>query len=395
MRFEDLKLKEEVARAVAQFGFSRTTWIQAKVIPPALEGRDVIGEAPTGSGKTLAFAIPIAERLNGSNNVQALVVTPTRELALQVSGVLARTMRYMGVRVATVYGGVAIEPQIRELRSAGVVVGTPGRLLDHLRRGTLRLDRVKVLVLDEADRMLDMGFIEDVRRIIKRTPGSRQTLLFSATIPPQVKHLARRFMRNHVHIRSRGDKPEIEECFIEVREGEKFQLLLALLERERPSSAIVFCNTKQMASILAANLRRHVSAAAIHGDMTQAKREHVMRRFRAGELRILVATDVAARGIDIPRVSHVFNYDIPSSADDYTHRIGRTARGGARGKAFCLLAPSQHDSMRRVHRSFPHIARRDFEAELSRYPALDPRQGRLRKRRGPGFSRRRGDGRRW
>ncbi len=382
MKFEELELKEEVMRAIADFGFSETTSIQARVIPPALEGRDVIGEAPTGSGKTLAFAIPIAEKIDGNGGVQALVVTPTRELALQVSEVLAQTARFLGVRVATIYGGVAIEPQIRELKSAGIVVGTPGRLLDHLRRGTLRLGKVKVLVLDEADRMLDMGFIDDVRRIIRSTPRSRQTLLFSATIPPEIKRLASRFMRDHRHIRNgEEDKPEIEECFIEVREGEKFQLLLALLEAEKPESAIVFCNTKVVASVVAANLAKFgEGVAAIHGDLSQAKRERVMADFRSGRLRILVATDVAARGIDIPAVSHVFNYDIPASADDYTHRIGRTARGGAKGRALCLLSPKQHDNMRRVHRSFPYIARREFDAELSRYPALDHRLGRLPRR---------------
>jgi ATP-dependent RNA helicase DeaD len=383
LKFEDLNLKKEVARALEGFGFSEATWIQARVIPPALEGRDVIGEAPTGSGKTLAFAIPIAEKVDGSGGVQALVVTPTRELALQVSGVIAELTRFLGVQVATVYGGVALEPQLRELKSAGIVVGTPGRLLDHMRRGTLRLGKVRVLVLDEADRMLDMGFIEDVQRIIRSTPRSRQTLLFSATIPPPVRRLAARFMRSYLHIRTQeNDKPEIEEGFVEVRDGEKFQLLLALLEAEEPRSAIVFCNTKLMASVLAANLKRHgVGAAAIHGDLSQARRERVMADFRSGRLRVLVATDVAARGIDIPAVSHVFNYDIPASADDYTHRIGRTARAGAKGKALCLLSPSQHDDMRRVHRSFPHIARREFEADLSRYPALDHRLGRLPRRR--------------
>jgi len=397
LKFEELKLKEEVAKAISDFGFSETTSIQARVIPPALEGRDVIGEAPTGSGKTLAFAIPIAEKIKRDAGVQALVVTPTRELALQVSEVIAKTTRYLRIRVATVYGGVAIEPQIRELRSAGVVVGTPGRLLDHLRRGTLKLGKVKILVLDEADRMLDMGFIEDVQRIIRHTPRERQTLLFSATIPPEIKRLASRFMRSYLHIRNvEEDKPEIEECFIEVREGEKFQLLQALLEAEKPESAIIFCNTKIVASIVAANLAKHgMSVAAIHGDLSQAKRERVMNSFRAEKLRILVATDVAARGIDIPAVSHIFNYDIPDNGDDYTHRIGRTARGGAKGKAFCLLSPSHHDNMRRVHSAFPHIERREFDAELSRYPALDYRLGRLLPRKGRrsfsrSFPRRRG-----
>ena len=376
MRFEDLKLKEEVARAISGFGFSETTSIQARVIPPALEDRDVIGEAPTGSGKTLAFAIPIAQKVKRNDGVQALVVTPTRELALQVSEVVAQVIRHLGVQVATVYGGVGIEPQIHELRSAGVVVGTPGRLLDHLRRGTLRLGKVKVLVLDEADRMLDMGFIEDVQRIIRHTPRNRQTLLFSATIPPEIKRLASRFMRSYLHLRNNDgeDKPEIDECFIEVGEGEKFQLLQALLEAEKPESAIIFCNTKIMADLVAANLaKRKVSAAAIHGDLSQARREKVMNSFRSGKLRILVATDVAARGIDIPAVSHIFNYDIPDNGDDYTHRIGRTARAGAKGRAICLLTPRQHDNMRRVHRARPHIGREEFDAELSSYPSLDRR----------------------
>jgi ATP-dependent RNA helicase DeaD len=374
LKFSEIKMSPEVRRAIDGFGFTDLTYIQEKAILPAMSGRDVIGQAPTGSGKTLAFGIPIAERLEKGKGVQALVVCPTRELTLQDTGVLKDTCRYNGIKVVPVYGGTAIEPQIRGLKSCEVVVGTPGRLLDHLRRNTLRLNGVRILVLDEADRMVDMGFIDDIRKIIRATPEKRQTMLFSATITRPVHSLSQRFMRNTMVIKPEGktDAPEIEQSYIEVKNSEKFQLLLALIVMENPDGAIIFTNTKVQADLVANNLlANNQNALALHGDLSQIKREAVMEEFRAGNLRFLVATDVASRGLDIPAVSHIFNYDIPDDPDDYIHRIGRTARAGRKGKAICLLSPSDHDNMRNLHQIHPDLAAERVEFDPSRYAPLD------------------------
>lgn len=355
-------------------GFSEPTYIQAKVIPPALEGKDVIGQAPTGSGKTVAFAVPIAETVKRGAGVQALVVCPTRELTLQVAGVLKDVTKYQGLTVSPIYGGVSLNPQREALRQTEVVVGTPGRLLDHIHRGSLRLAGVRILVLDEVDRMLDMGFIDDVRRIITFTARDRQTMFFSATIPGPVRRLAERFMRDPLLFEpiDEAEKPKVDEYYIEVPEEHKFQLLLALIDYENPPSAIIFCNTKIMADLLGQGLWRNgVNAAAIHGDLTQDRREKVMREFRAGRLKILVATDVASRGLDIYGISHIFNYDIPEDPTDYVHRIGRTARAGRTGKAISLLSPYSHDAMRHLHELHPGIGPRTFEFDPEAYQGLD------------------------
>ena len=367
-------MSREVRRTIDGFGFTDLTYIQKKAIIPAMSGRDLIGQAPTGSGKTLAFGIPIAERLDAGSGIQALIVCPTRELTIQDSGVLKDLCRYRGIKVATVYGGAPIEPQIKRLKKCEVVVGTPGRLLDHMRRRTLRLDGIRILVLDEADRMVDMGFIDDIRKIIRATPEKRQTMLFSATITRPVHNLSKRFMRNAMSIESEGtiDKPEIEQSYIEVKDSEKFQLLLALIVMENPDGAIIFTNTKIQADLVANNLlANNQNALAIHGDLRQSKREAVMEEFRAGNLRFLVATDVASRGLDIPVVSHIFNYDIPDDPDDYIHRIGRTARAGAKGRAICLLAPEDHDNMRNLHQIHPELSGETIEFDPSRYAPID------------------------
>ncbi|MEE8403394.1 MAG: DEAD/DEAH box helicase, partial [Candidatus Hydrothermarchaeaceae archaeon] len=360
--------------AIDGFGFTDLTYIQEKAILPAMSGRDLIGQGPTGSGKTLAFGIPIAERLDAGKGIQALIVCPTRELTLQDAGVLKDTCRYRGIKVATIYGGTPIEPQIKSLKSCEVVVGTPGRLLDHLRRGTLKLNGIRILVLDEADRMVDMGFIDDIRKIIRATPEKRQTMLFSATITKPVHNISQRFMRNTMIIKPESgiDAPEIEQSYIEVKDSEKFQLLLALIVKENPEMGIIFTNMKVRADLIANNLlANNQNALALHGDLTQFKRETVMEEFRAGNLRFLVATDVASRGLDIPAVSHIFNYDVPDDPDDYVHRIGRTARAGRKGRAICLLSPSDHDNMRNLHQIHPDLAAEKIEFDLSKYSPLD------------------------
>ncbi len=374
MKFSEIEMSPEVRRAIDGFGFTDLTYIQEKAILPAMSGRDVIGQAPTGSGKTLAFGIPIADRLEKGKGIGALIVCPTRELALQVTEVLGDICRHKGITVTAVYGGAAIEPQLRSLRKSEVVVGTPGRLLDFIRRRALRLNGVRILVLDEADRMLDMGFIDDIRKIIRETPKNRQTLLFSATVTRPVHRIAQRFMNNTLVIESESgtDAPEIEQSYIEVKDNEKFQLLLALIVMENPDGAIIFTNMKVQADLVANNLlANNQNALALHGDLSQFKRDSVMEEFRSGNLRFLVATDVASRGLDIPAVSHIFNYDIPDDPDDYVHRIGRTARAGRKGRAISLLSPSDHDNMRNLHQVHPDLTCERVEFDPSKYSPLD------------------------
>lgn len=360
MRFEEMNIGPSVLKAIREQRYERPTEIQGAVIPRAMGGEDVIGCSATGSGKTAAFAIPILEKLEGKGGIQALILAPTRELALQIAAMVGALGRYRGVEVLPVYGGQPMRAQISALRRTEVVVGTPGRLLDHLRRGTMSLGKVRTLVIDEADRMLDMGFLPDVEAIIRETPRSRQTMLFGATMPEEVQRLGRRHMRNPVYFSAehKEEKPKIEQACIEVAQEEKFQALLALLERENPSSAIIFCNTKRMTGNLARQISKsRFQACAVHGDLTQNQRERAIRDFREGEPGILVATDVASRGLDIEGVSHIFNYDIPRNPQDYVHRIGRTGRAGREGKAFSILCPRDLENMMKVERYYHPLAR--------------------------------------
>lgn len=391
MKFEEIDINPLILKAVRDLKFKEMTFIQESVLPSALDSRDVIGQSPTGSGKTAAFSIPLIQKVEKGKGVQALVLSPTRELALQITGMIKDMSRYKKVNVVTVYGGQPIKVQFAGLRKAEIVVGTPGRVLDHLRRKTLDLSGVRILVLDEADRMLDMGFIRDITAIIRHTPRNRQTMLFSATIPREVMRLAGRFMKSPEIFRSAGDveKPQVRQTYIEVEKNEKFQMLLALLEREDPFSAIIFTNTQAMADVLSKNLyKNRVNAWAIHGGLKQSRRERIMGRFRKGDFPILVATDVASRGLDITGVSHIFNYDIPSSADDYTHRIGRTARAGETGRAICILSPDGHDNMRRVHAQHKDVEPEVFEEfDSGNYPRIKFRLGRQFKNKGKKFYR--------
>ncbi len=383
MKFEEINIDPLILKAVRDLGYKEMTFIQESVLPTALGGIDVVGQSPTGSGKTAAFSIPLIQGVERGKGVQAIVLSPTRELALQTTDMIKKMSKYRRVGVVTVYGGQPINVQFSGLRKAEIVVGTPGRVLDHLRRGTLDLSNVKMLVLDEADRMLDMGFIQDISNIIRHTPRNRQTMLFSATIPREIMRLAGRFMKRPKIFRARDDveKPKVKQTYIEVGKKEKFQMLLALLKRENPTSAIIFTNTKSMADILSKNLyRNRINAWAIHGGLKQSRRERIMERFRRGEFPILVATDVASRGLDITGVSHIFNYDIPPNAEDYIHRIGRTARAGRTGRAICILCPDGHDNMRRIHAEYKDVKPEVFEGfDPSEYPGIKFRVG----RRGP------------
>jgi ATP-dependent RNA helicase DeaD len=344
--FAALGLSVEVRRAIADLGFEEPSPVQAQAIPLLLQGRDVIAQALTGSGKTAAFGIPMAERLDPALNVvQGLVLTPTRELAVQVADQLYRLGRYRGLRVLPVYGGQPIDRQLRALRAgAQVLVATPGRLMDHLRRGSVDLGRTRLAVLDEADEMLNMGFLEDVEWILSRLPGERQTALFSATMPEPVRALAQRYLRDPVLVelgRPRGAPvPTVNQRYYEVPGRYKFEALVRLLDVEQPGLALVFCATKRGVDEVAEALRaRGYDVEALHGDMSQALRDRAIRAAREGRVEVLVATDVAARGLDVEHITHVINYDLPQDAETYVHRIGRTGRAGRAGEAITFVTP--------------------------------------------------------
>jgi ATP-dependent RNA helicase DeaD len=344
--FARLGIREPFLRALRALEFTQPTPIQEAAIPPALEGRDVVGQARTGTGKTAAFALPILERVFPGEGPQALILAPTRELAAQVSAEVERLARYDDVRSAPVYGGVSFDGQRRALaRGAEIVVGTPGRILDHARRGTLDLGAFSIVVIDECDRMFDLGFRPDIERILDRTTGRRQLLLFSATVEGELLKIVARHMRDPVVVRTVPEKltvDEVEQRFVTVARDRKVAALMRLLRDERPAQAIIFTRTKRGAERLARRLDEEgVTVEELHGDLLQERRERVLKQFRAGSVRLLVATDVAARGLDIPTVSHVINYDMPDEAEAYVHRVGRTARMGALGKAITLVEPGQ------------------------------------------------------
>jgi superfamily II DNA/RNA helicase len=342
--FGGLTLTEQTARALDDMKYSQPTEIQAMAIPLLLEGKDVVGQAQTGTGKTAAFGIPLVERIDPSMLVvQALVLAPTRELASQIAQEVGKIGRHRGVRVAAIYGGASMGAQLSELkRGAQVVVGTPGRILDHLKRGTLSFESVTYLVLDEADRMLDMGFMPDVERILRRTPRSRQTALFSATVPTVVRIISRRHMRDAVTVQVKPEErtvTSVEQIFYEVAERDKPEALRAVLKEQVPERAMVFCRTQIAVDRLTRILRRDgIAVEAIHGSLGQGQRERVLADFRRGAVTLLIATNLAARGLDIPEVSHVINYDIPEESESYVHRIGRTARMGREGMAITFVA---------------------------------------------------------
>jgi len=344
MRFDELQLSQETEKAVADMGFEKLTPIQAQAIPLVIEGRDIVGQAQTGTGKTLAFGIPIVELLGrNSRSLEALVICPTRELAIQVSGELTKLARHRkDVSVVTVYGGQPIQRQIADLKKAArIVVGTPGRIIDHMNRGTLRLGMVRIVVLDEADEMLDMGFLDDVETILGATAPERQTLLFSATIPRTILALARKYQKDSQMVNvvsSQLTVPEVEQTYFEVSQGTKLDVLCRLIDTYKLDSSLVFCNTKRQVDKTARELQtRGYRADSLHGDMTQSRRESTMLKFRKKLSKILVATDVAARGLDVEGIEAVFNYDLPRDEQYYVHRIGRTARMGKGGRAITLI----------------------------------------------------------
>jgi ATP-dependent RNA helicase DeaD len=367
-QFTKLGLGKELTDVLKQIGFKVPSEIQEKAIPLALAGRDIIGGSATGSGKTLAFASPIIENLEPSDDVQALILTPTRELAEQVATSIRNFGKNKGLNVVAVYGGVNIDPQIRGIAKADVLVGTPGRIIDHLDRRTLRLDCIKFLVLDEVDRMFDMGFSKDVELIINKCPKKRQTMMFSATIFDGIDYLSRKYTRDPVRIslQSYVDYSKLKQVYYDVPDNKKFSLLVGLLKKENADLVMVFCNTRRNVDFITGNLIEvGIRAKAIHGGIEQNKRIKVLDEFHSKKLGVLVCTDVAARGLDIKGVSHVYNYDIPPDPKDYVHRIGRTARAGEEGKAITLLSSRDYENFRALMQS------KDVKIESEELPQID------------------------
>jgi ATP-dependent RNA helicase DeaD len=355
--FNELNISDSVKKAIDEMGFEEATPIQGQAIPLAMDGKDLIGQAQTGTGKTAAFGIPMIEAIDPrSTAIEGIVIVPTRELALQVAEELNKIGHYKGIFTLPIYGGQDIRWQIKALKNKPhIIAGTPGRLIDHLvRRRTIKADEIRIAVLDEADEMLDMGFIEDIETILETTPKNRQTLLFSATVSGPVEKLAQKFLKNPVRL-GLGEKSvtvvATEQVYLEVTERQKFDALSRLLDVHLPELAIVFVRTKRRVDELAGALsERGYPAAGIHGDMLQSKRENTLNLFRSGKIDILVATDVAARGLDIPGVTHIYNFDIPQDPDSYVHRIGRTGRAGKAGMATTFVTPREYNLMRLIEK---------------------------------------------
>lgn len=341
--FEQLSLSPEMMRAIEQVHYTTATEIQAKTIPLLLEGKDVIGRSNTGTGKTAAFGIPAIETTDPSvKKPQVLILSPTRELAMQICEEMRKFAQYkQGIKIAVVYGGAPIERQFRDLKGANIIIGTPGRVMDHMRRHTLKLQDIKTVILDEADEMLNMGFVDDIKLILSEVPQERQTVLFSATMPPAIMNLTAEFQNDpETVVVNKGQRTldAIEQVYYQVPMGRKMDVLNILLQMYEPKRSIVFCNTKKMVDELVVYLNEHgFKAIGLHGDMKQTVRTQVMENYKSGRIHILVATDVAARGIDVENVEAVFNYDIPQDNEYYIHRIGRTGRAGKTGMAFTLI----------------------------------------------------------
>lgn len=356
-KFEDLGISSATLKSLQRMGFEEATPVQAETIPLSLQNKDLIGQAQTGTGKTAAFGVPLIDKLDMESNViQGIVIAPTRELAVQVSEELYKIGYGKRARVLAIYGGQDINRQIRALKNnPQIIVGTPGRILDHINRKTMRLENIHTVILDEADEMLNMGFIEDIESILSKTPEERQTLLFSATMPAPIQRMAEKFMKEPQVVRVKTKEmtvPLIEQYYIEVQEKSKFDILTRLLDIQTPELAIVFGRTKRRVDELseALNLRGYM-AEGIHGDLTQAKRLQVLRKFKEGSIDVLVATDVAARGLDISGVTHVYNFDIPQDPESYVHRIGRTGRAGKEGVAMTFITPREKSYLAVVERT--------------------------------------------
>lgn len=357
VKFKDLSLSQETLKAIDQMGYIQAYPIQAKTIPLILQGKDVIGLAMTGTGKTASFGLPLIEKVDPNNRrVQALIVCPTRELAIQVSGELSKFLKYKrNISVLPVYGGQPIEGQIRALKKGvQIIVGTPGRLMDHIDRKTINLGSISMVVLDEADEMLNMGFRQDIEKILQKTPASRQTITFSATMPPAILILVKKYQKNPELIKVSDENAAattVEQHYFEIESHKKLSLLKALLSQHNPYLAIVFCNTKYRVDDVVRKLRQNgFNAEGLHGDINQSKRTRIMNKFRSGNVQVLVATDVAARGIDVPNIDIIINYEIPNDEKLYVHRVGRTGRAGKTGLALNFVAKRDIPAFRNINR---------------------------------------------
>ncbi len=352
--FQELKLDPQILRGVNAAGFTRPFPIQERTISPLLAGLDVIGQAKTGTGKTAAYGLPLLQAIDTQRKeVQAIVLSPTRELALQITNELKKLGMYTGTKIVTIYGGQSINLQFKALKhGAHAIVGTPGRTIDHIKRGTLKLDLVKNVVIDEADTMLDMGFIDDVEFILDSISDARQLSLFSATMPQRIIELSEKYMRNPEKILIDSDEPSVdtlEQYYLVVEQDKKLSFLIDILRSEKPSSSMIFCRTRHGVYKLTREMkRRFLNVVPLHGDLSQSQREHSMHLFRSGRADILVATDVASRGIDIPQVDCVINHDVPHDPLLYFHRVGRTARAGDSGKAFTLISKQESYDFARI-----------------------------------------------
>lgn len=357
IRFDELQLDERILRAVTDMGFEAASPIQAQAIPVQLEGRDVIGQAQTGTGKTAAFGIPLLQKIDPQNRkLQAIALCPTRELAIQVAEEIRRLAKYMhGIKVLPIYGGQDIVRQIRGLKDGTqIIIGTPGRVMDHMRRKTIKCDQVHTVIMDEADEMLNMGFLEDMETILSQLPEERQTVMFSATMPPAIQEIARKFQQNPVNVKVVKKEltvPKVTQYYYEVKPKTKVEVMCRLLDMYAPKLSVAFCNTKKQVDELVQELQgRGYFAEGLHGDLKQEQRDRVMGSFRNGATEILVATDVAARGIDVDDVEAVFNYDIPQDDEYYVHRIGRTGRAGREGIAFSFVVGKEVYKLRDIQR---------------------------------------------
>ena len=408
-RFEELGIKNPILTALSEIHFDEPFPIQAASIPVLLSGQDVIGQAHTGTGKTAAFSLPIIQTIVPKGGIQAIILAPTRELAVQITGEIQRFSRHSSIRYVTIYGGQSINVQFNELeRGVEIVVATPGRLIDHIKRGSVKLNNVKYVVLDEADTMLDMGFIDDIRFILDLVPKQHITALFSATMPPEILMLAEKYMKTPQRIFIDADDLSgegIEQAFLVIKDREKTDYLLRFVKENTTGQTIVFCSTKERTRRVAHELEKQsrLNVVSIQGDMSQFRRDKAMYLFRKGKADILVATDVAARGIDVPEVALVVNYDVPSHDMVYFHRIGRTARAGAKGKAITLVSYSSIGDFKAIS-SQTKVAMRDLNKELGIEVKIpDPLKREMPQRRGYGGRQqswgrrrddRRGDGRR-
>ena len=355
-QFATLGLKESIVRAISDLGFTKPAQIQEQSIPVTLSGADLIGQAQTGTGKTAAYSLPILTKMSTNKGIKALILAPTRELAVQVKDEMNRLSKYEKAEILAVYGGDSIDRQIRALRKGvDVVVGTPGRMLDLIKRKCLHLDSVEFLVLDEADEMLNMGFIDDIESILSHTPEERQTLLFSATMPDPIAKLAKRYMKPDAKLvsvkRSSLTVSKIEQSYFMINNKHRLEALCRLLDLDNPSSAIIFCRTKRGVDELVQELQsKGYMVEGMHGDMTQAHRLTTLSKFKEGTLNLLIATDVAARGIDVDGVTHVFNYDLPQDVESYVHRIGRTGRANREGTAYSLVTPKDFSMLKQIQK---------------------------------------------